>query len=105
MSSLPKDEVGYGSAVAGFRHRLFYVAASFNSQTRMTGLTKTSIKKAVVFNASIAELLLVNRLRARVHPKTQAADIMKRAANIVFVSCKNWFPASEGTPPQRRTPS
>lgn len=54
--------------------------------------------------AGIAELLLVNRLRARSARKTQAKDVMERAAHIVFVTCKNWFTTNDGKTPERRTP-
>jgi hypothetical protein len=107
--SLAKGEAGpvagvHGSGVARFRHRLLPAGAICNSQTRMAGLTKAGIHKAVVFNASIAELLLVNRLKARVHPSTQSTDILERASNIVFVTCKNWFYSTEETSPQRPAP-
>jgi hypothetical protein len=70
----------------------------------MGGLAKTGVNKAAGFNASIAELLLVNRLKARVHPGTQATDILERASNIVLVTCKNWFFSTGEISPQRHTP-
>jgi hypothetical protein len=70
----------------------------------MTGLTKTGVNKAVSFNASIAELLLVNRLKARVHPGTQATDILERASHIVFITCKSWFSSTGEASPQRPPP-
>lgn len=69
----------------------------------MSGLTKTGVNKGTSFNASIAELLLVNRLKARVHPGTQATDILERASHIVFVTCKNWFSSTGEISPQRHT--
>ena len=56
------------------------------------------------FNARIAELLLVNRLKARAHPRSQASEILERAAHIVFVTCKNWFSSGDGKTPEQRTP-
>lgn len=66
---------------------------------------KKGIDKAVSFNASIAELLLVNRLKARICPVTQATDILERASNIVFVTCKNWFSSTAERSPQRPPPT
>lgn len=58
--------------------------------------------------ASIAQLLLVARLRARTR-RDLAVDSLERAAHVIFVTCKNWFlpsldrdgqvpPAPAGTP-------
>lgn len=44
------------------------------------------------FQAGIAEFLLVSRLRARRRAEP-SADVLERAARIVFVTCKNWFAA------------
>ncbi len=40
--------------------------------------------------ASLAELLLVNRLKAHSH-SAEAGDTMARAAQILSVTCRNWF--------------
>jgi hypothetical protein len=40
--------------------------------------------------ASIAQLLLVARLRARTR-RDLAVDSLERAAHVIFVTCKNWF--------------
>ena len=49
----------------------------------------------VGFKASLAEFLLINRLRARIRPKTaqpvQSADVLQRAEKIIYVTCKDWF--------------
>ena len=48
------------------------------------------------FQAGIAEFLLICRLRARRRAEP-SADVLERAARIVFVTCKNWFaPADSG---------
>jgi hypothetical protein len=47
-------------------------------------------KRKLGFQASIAEFLLVNRLRAR-RPAQPSADVLERASRIVFVTCQNWF--------------
>ncbi|MDP3795538.1 MAG: hypothetical protein Q8R06_00095 [Polaromonas sp.] len=46
------------------------------------------------FQAGIAEFLLVIRLRAR-RRAAPSADVLERAARIVFVTCKNWFSAAD----------
>jgi hypothetical protein len=46
------------------------------------------------FQAGIAEFLLVSRLRAR-RRAAPSADVLERAARIVFVTCKNWFAAED----------
>ena len=40
--------------------------------------------------APIAQLLLVARLRAR-NRRDLARDLLERAAQMIFVTCKNWF--------------
>jgi hypothetical protein len=40
--------------------------------------------------ASIAQLLLVARLRAR-NRRDLAVDSLENAARVIFVTCKNWF--------------
>lgn len=46
------------------------------------------------FQAGIAEFLLVSRLRAR-RRAAPSADVLERAARIVFVTCKNWFATAD----------
>jgi hypothetical protein len=59
-------------------------------------------KKKIGFQASIAEFLLVNRLRAR-RPAAPSADVLERAARIVFVTCQNWFSPPENRDASHRT--
>lgn len=40
--------------------------------------------------AGVAELLLVCRLRARRHA-VQSADVLERAAHMVWVTCQHWL--------------
>lgn len=42
------------------------------------------------FQARIAEILLVSRLKARNKPDPDAG-LLERAAQVIFVTCKNWF--------------
>ncbi len=51
------------------------------------------------FSASIAEFLLIFRLRARRTPE-QAVGVMQRALRMVVVTCENWFgKAADSTKP------
>lgn len=51
-------------------------------------------KRGIGFQASIAELLLINRLKA-LGRRDQSAEVMERASHIVFVTCQNWFTEPE----------
>ena len=77
--------------MARFRQRLFQP----RSDAGKAGLPP---KSNIGFQASIAEFLLVNRLRAR-RKAEPSADVLERAARIVFVTCQNWFakPEQHGT--------
>jgi len=70
-----------------FRQRLFHPW----SGSRAPALPPEPVaKRKITFQASIAEFLLINRLRARRRAQP-SADVMERAARIVFVTCQNWF--------------
>ncbi|MES2910333.1 MAG: hypothetical protein V4718_03030 [Pseudomonadota bacterium] len=90
--------VGNPGLVARLRQRLFPASAPGKPVSVPSAYGPDKIK------AGIAELLLVNRLKARSTRKTQAKDVMERAAHIVFVTCKNWFTPTDGRSPERRTP-
>jgi hypothetical protein len=78
--------------VERFRQRLF------------PGTSPSLPKTPDKLKAGIAELLLVNRLRARSTRKAQATEMLERASHIVFVTCKNWFSPADSKTPGRRTP-
>ena len=63
--------------------------------------------------ASVAQLLLLARLRAR-NRRDLAVDSLERAAQVILVTCKNWLlpardkradQAAEPGPPQAGPPS
>ncbi|MDB5964584.1 MAG: hypothetical protein JWQ72_1084 [Polaromonas sp.] len=89
--------------VARLRHR-FGPSAPSGAAPRLPEPPRLGLSKGLNFNASIAELLLVNRLKARIQRRTHAPEIMERASHIVFVTCKNWFSSADGKSPQQRTP-
>lgn len=51
-------------------------------------------QRPVGFPASIAEFLLVFRLRAR-RRSALSSDILERAVRVVFVTCQHWFGAGD----------
>jgi hypothetical protein len=85
------------SMASRFRQRLFQPWAGPRVPTAARPPEATAQKK-MTFQASIAELLLVTRLRARKRAEP-SADVLERASRIVFVTCKNWF----ATPPRGGT--
>jgi hypothetical protein len=82
------------SMASRFRQRLFQPWSGPRAPAAAQ-LPEPIAQKKMTFQASIAEFLLVNRLRARKRAEP-SADVLERAARIVFVTCKNWF----GTPPR-----
>src|SRR5215204_3145647 len=79
------------SRASRFRQRLFQPWAGLRAPAAAQ-LPQPIAQKKMSFQASIAEFLLVNRLRARKRAEP-SADVLERAAHIVFVTCKNWFAA------------
>lgn len=95
-TSLPTANTGL---VARVRQRLFPATPAGSPFTKLA----LPSKRGISFRAGLAELLLINRLRARSH-RNQAAVMLERAVQIVFVTCKSWFSAPDGKTPQRRKP-
>lgn len=85
--------------VSRVKRRLF--PASTRAPATSTALV-TAPRKGITFQASIAEFLLVNRLRARGR-RDQASEMLERASHIVFVTCKNWFTEPSVTRSNQRT--
>jgi hypothetical protein len=76
-----------GGMASRFRQRLFSPWSGPRAPAHPPALVA---KNKMTFQASIAEFLLVNRLRAR-RPAQPSADVLERAARIVFVTCQSWF--------------
>lgn len=60
----------------------------------VSGLPGSAIRMSIKLRASVAEFLLINHLRARSHPARspeQSEDVIQRGAEIIDVTCKNWF--------------
>ena len=89
------------SRASRFRQRLFQPWAGLRAPAAAQ-LPEPIAQKKMSFQASIAEFLLVNRLRARKRAQP-SADVLERAAHIVFVTCKNWFSAHKEGRPDHRT--
>ena len=96
--------------VARFRRRLFNPLGSLNGKPNaqaeadqpgrqnpvpVAKPSKPDGARDVGFKASLAEFLLINRLRARIRPKAaqpvQSAEVLQRAEHIIYVTCKDWF--------------
>ncbi len=79
------------SAMSRLRQRLFPArTASVDVKPPQSNLPVVARPRHVALQASIAEFLLINRLRARFRAQP-CADMLERAARIVFVTCQNWF--------------
>ena len=89
---------------ARFRQRLFQPWRQPANETARLPAPPAGAapKRPLGFQASIAEFLLINRLRAR-RPAAPSADVLERAARIVFVTCKNWFAPPENRDVSHRT--
>lgn len=66
------------------------------------GLPASARQMSHRVQASIAESLLVARLRAR-SQRTSSPDVLARGVQVVQVTCDNWFPAASPAPAASRT--
>ncbi|EJL85612.1 hypothetical protein PMI15_01748 [Polaromonas sp. CF318] len=87
------------SLASRFRQRLFHPWSGARAPSQPP---EPVAKRKITFQASIAEFLLVNRLRARRRAQP-SADVLERAARIVFVTCQNWFAQPRRGSPDHRT--
>lgn len=86
-----------GTAVSRFKERMLYSWSSASNEAAngpQTLLPAIRPQRPVGFPASIAEFLLVFRLRAR-RRSALSADILERAVRVVFVTCQHWFGGSD----------
>ena len=60
-------------------------------------LPASARKMSLRLQASIAESLLISRLRARTR-NAPSADVLERGARMVHVTCNSWFPAASTAP-------
>ena len=54
------------------------------------GLPAVAPRRALGFPVSVAEFLLLFRLRVR-RRSALSSDMLKRALDVVLVTCKSWF--------------
>jgi len=78
-----------GTAVTRFKDRLLHPWSRSREESN-SSLPVVAPSRAVGFPSSIAEFLLVFRLRAR-RRSALSGDMMERALRMVLVTCKNWF--------------
>lgn len=58
----------------------------------------TAVSRDSAQRASVAQLLLVARLKAR-NRRDLAVDMLERGAHVIWVTCRNWFFSGGGVPP------
>ncbi|MEO8022141.1 hypothetical protein [Polaromonas sp.] len=66
--------------------------------------TEVEVKRDTGRWASIAQLLLLARLRAR-NRRDLAVDSLERAAQVMLVTCKHWFSVAHGSAPSAEEPA
>lgn len=69
---------------------------SFEDKTQEKVQAGAALSRGSVQRASVAQQLLVARLKARTR-RDLAMDTLERGAHVLWVTCKNWF--SSGEPP------
>ena len=81
--------------VARFRKRLFNPLGGGPAAKAAPAPVIT--RRQIGFRASLAEFLLINRLRARIRTvkPAQSFDVLQRSEHVIFVTCKAWFGDSE----------
>ena len=60
----------------------------------VSGLPGSAMRMSIKLRASVAEFLLISHLRARSQParsRDQSPEVIQRGAEIIDVTCKNWF--------------
>ena len=87
--STEPSPVPASTLVGRVRQRLFQPRSQCGAASTAS-LPAPIAKRHLGFQASIAEFLLVTRLRAR-RRAAPSADVLERAARMVFVTCQNWF--------------
>lgn len=92
------DSVPPGTLASRLNQRLFQTRPAAAAEAAATSRDVISApRRALGFPASIAEFLLVLRLRVR-RRSTLSAEMLERAVRMVVVTCQNWF--SPGTAPK-----
>jgi hypothetical protein len=91
------------SAVTRLKDRLLHPWSRAKDEASLSNLPAVTPPRPVGFPSSIAEFLLVFRLRAR-RRSALSGDMMERALHMVLVTCKNWFSSarSHHSRPQKR---
>ena len=62
------------------------------------GLPGSAMRMSIKLRASVAEFLLISHLRARsqpAHSTGESQDVIQRGAEIIDVTCKNWFAVAD----------
>ena len=86
-----------GTAVSRLKDRLLHPWTRSRDEAS-PNLPIVAPPRPVGFPASVAEFLLVFRLRVR-RRSALSADMLERALRVVLVTCKSWFAGSDSHPP------
>lgn len=105
--ALPPDSPvnSRSSLVSRVRHRLFPPTPPADVPGPTASNLPAVHKRKAGFQASISEMLLVSRLKARNKHDSVVSDvgILERATQVIFVTCKNWFASPQGRVNQHKT--
>lgn len=99
----PTDSKPTGSAVSRLKDRVFHGWSSRGDPAANHPVPAIAPQRQIGFPSSIAEFLLVLRLKAR-RRSALSADILERAVRVMFVTCKNWFAGTDSHTPRARRP-
>ena len=105
LPSAPPPEVAAAMPSRGLVARL---GRRLLDARAVKALPASARKMSLRLQASIAESLLISRLRARTQrtQRTQPSaspDVLARGARMVHVTCNSWFPAASTAPAASRT--
>ena len=101
----PTDSKPPATAVSRLKHRIFHGWSSREETVDPAAASHPvpaiAPQRQIGFPSSIAEFLLVFRLKAQ-RRSALSADILERAVRVVFVTCKNWFAGTDSHTPRPR---
>lgn len=73
------------------------LAMAFDEKPQEKAQPGTALSRDSTQRASVAQLLLVARLKAR-NRRDLAVDTLERGAHVMWVTCKSWFSSGGASP-------
>ena len=89
------------TAMSQLKDRLLHPWTNRDDPKVKANLPSVARPRPVGFPASIAEFLLVFRLKAR-RRSALSTDMLERAVRVIFVTCKHWFADTDRHKPSPR---